>query len=181
MDAYRELLEKAYGLYKKDWCDARGYDPDLVADADSHDEEYNGEMYAGMGEFEDCEFTDEDYMRSLLGEEYDDSIRKIKMEQSYSLLIGHSVKGSEHLRSVQEVAGFICQHGQYGDLTVTQEDGTPFLNTFGIYIDRIADMDYREVLLKTLIPMQMELDGTNAIDELDGDMEGQSAQQMGGM
>ena len=44
-------------------------------------------------------------------------------------------------------------------------DNTPFLNTFGIYIDRIADMDYREELLKVLIPMQKKLDGTPDFEE----------------
>lgn len=38
-------------------------------------------------------------------------------------------------------------------------------HTFGIYIDRIADMKYREQLLKVLIPMQMELDSTAEIYE----------------
>ena len=67
--------------------------------------------------------------------------------------------------SIQEVANFICTHGQYSDLAVTQKDGTPLLDTFGIYINKIADMEYREELLKVLIPMQMEIDGTNRIEE----------------
>lgn len=82
-------------------------------------------------------------------------------------LIGHSAGELKRLNSIQEVADFICQYGQHGDLVITKGDGTWFLNTFGIYIDWIADMDYREALLKVLVPMQMELDGTNAIDEPD--------------
>ena len=58
-----------------------------------------------------------------------------------------------------------------GDVTITYEDGTPFLNTFGIYIDRISDMEYRSELLKILIPMQKALDGTEEIFDTDGSEE----------
>ena len=33
MTAYEELLEKAYELYKAEWCAVRGYDPVLVEKA----------------------------------------------------------------------------------------------------------------------------------------------------
>ena len=85
----------------------------------------------------------------------------MNVEEKYPLFIGHSLAGRTRLRCIQEVANFICIHGQYGDLVITQENGTPFLDTFGLYIDKIADMEYREELLKVLIPMQQELDGTN--------------------
>lgn len=39
-----------------------------------------------------------------------------------------------------------------------KKDGTPFLDTFGIYINKITDMEYREELLKVLIPMQHEVE-----------------------
>lgn len=89
----------------------------------------------------------------------------MNIEERYPLLIGHSSQGNHELHSIQEVADFICTQGPESDLLITQEDGSYFLNTFGIYIDRIADMEYREALLKVLIPMQMELDGTAEIDE----------------
>lgn len=89
----------------------------------------------------------------------------MNIEEKYPLLIGHSSRGNQELHSIQEVADFICTQGLESDLLITQEDGSYFLNTFGIYIDRIADMEYREALLKVLIPMQMELDGTAEIDE----------------
>ena len=92
----------------------------------------------------------------------------MNIEEKYPLLIGHSDQGSQELHSIQEVADFICSQGLESDLLITQEDGSYFLNTFGIYIDRIADMEYREALLKVLIPMQMELDGTKDIDEEPG-------------
>ena len=85
-------------------------------------------------------------------------------EERYPLLIGHSLAGRTRLRNIQEVANFICTHGQYCDLRITQKDGTPFLDTFGIYINKIADMEYREELLKVLIPMQKAIDGTDEID-----------------
>lgn len=71
------------------------------------------------------------------------------------------------------MVNFICTHGQYSDLRITQKDGTPFLDTFGIYINKITDMEYREELLKALIPMQMEIDGSNQINEADDEMEEQ--------
>lgn len=92
-------------------------------------------------------------------------------EEKYPLLIGHSLAGRTRLHNIEEVANFICVHGQYSDLTITQKDGTPFLNTFGIYIDKIADMEYRKELLKVLIPMQMEIDGTNRIEEQNDEKE----------
>ena len=58
-----------------------------------------------------------------------------------------------------------CVADKYDDLLITTADGEPFISTFGIYIDRIADMGYRKQLLKVLIPMQMELDGTAEIYE----------------
>ena len=81
-------------------------------------------------------------------------------EEKYPLLIGHSLAGRTRLHNIYEVANFICTHGQYDDLRITQKDGTPFLDTFGIYINKIADMDYLEELKKVLVPMQMEIDGT---------------------
>ena len=89
----------------------------------------------------------------------------MNVTDKYPLLIGHFPAGRTELHSLQEVADFICTHGLYDDLLITRADGEPFISTFGIYIDRIADMRYREQLLKVLIPMQMELDGTAEIYE----------------
>ena len=129
--------------------------------------QYNGEIYASIGKFEDCEFKDEEYMRELLGIDYNSDMSKVAAEGKYPLLIGHSLAGRTRLSNIYEVANFICTHGQYGDLHITQKDGTPFLDTFGIYINKITDMKYREELLKVLIPMQKEIDGTNKIDKTD--------------
>lgn len=82
----------------------------------------------------------------------------MNIEEKYPLLIGHSLAGRTRLHNIDEVANFICTHGEYGDLTITQADGTPFLDTFGIYINKIADMQYREQLLKVLITKQREVE-----------------------
>ena len=78
------------------------------------------------------------------------------MKSNHPKLIGYSQDETRELNSVQEVAEFICQEGIHSDLTIRTEDGDFFLNTFGIFINRIADMDYRQELLEVLIPMQME-------------------------
>lgn len=86
-------------------------------------------------------------------------------------LIGMSHYDERELNSIEEVAKYICEKGLSGDVTITYEDGTPFLNTFGIYIDKISDMNYRSELLKVLIPMQKALDGTEEIFDTDGSEE----------
>ena len=82
------------------------------------------------------------------------------MQTNHPKLIGYSQNETRELNSVQEVAEFICQEGIHSDLTIRTEDGDFFLNTFGIFINRIADMDYRQELLEVLIPMQMEQEGS---------------------
>lgn len=62
---YEKFLDKAYRLYKKDWCECRGYDYKEVQKAYRKDEEYNGEMFVCIDEFQDFEFEDEEYMTSL--------------------------------------------------------------------------------------------------------------------
>ena len=77
-EIYEQMKEEAYELYKRDWCKARGYDYEEVLEADFNDEEYNGEMYASLGEFEDMEFTDAEYMRYLMGAKYDEYMKAYK-------------------------------------------------------------------------------------------------------
>ena len=75
-------------------------------------------------------------------------------------LIGYSQNGTCELNSVQEVAEFICREGVHGDLTIRTCTGNFFLSTFGTFIDRMADMNYRQQLLEVLVPMQMEQEGS---------------------
>jgi hypothetical protein len=75
--------------------------------------------------------------------------------EAHPKLIGYSLNGTFALQSVQEVAEFICREGKRSDLTIRTESGEFFLSTFGTFLDRIADMDYRRKLLDVLVPMQM--------------------------
>ena len=62
---FNTLAYSAYSLYKKDWCDSRGYD---LKDYES-EHGFNGESFVCFDEFRDAEFRDEEYMESLLGED----------------------------------------------------------------------------------------------------------------
>lgn len=82
-----------------------------------------------------------------------------KNEKIHPRLIGHGVDDvTAELNSIEETARFIMEQGQRGDVRITYDDGRPFLDTFGFYINRIADMQYREKLLEILIPMQHEIE-----------------------
>ena len=82
-----------------------------------------------------------------------DRFHKLQLENNEKL-IGHAVDGNRNLRSIQDVADFIIQHGQYGDVTVTTACGEPFIKTKGTYIDTITDTEYLDKLLEILVPMQ---------------------------
>lgn len=60
-EIYDMLFLKAYELYKQDWCSQRGY---KLGEEDENG--FNGELYVCMAEFEDNEFKEEEYMKSLL-------------------------------------------------------------------------------------------------------------------
>lgn len=77
--------------------------------------------------------------------------------EKYPVLIGHGESGTKELHGIKEVAEFICREGLKGDVLITQPDGKHFLNTFGPFIDRIEDQEYRGELLDVLIPMQQRL------------------------
>ena len=72
----------------------------------------------------------------------------------YPHLIGVSENGQKELHGVNEVADFICDQGRFGDLRVFTPNGEEVLNTFGVFIDRICDMEYREELMEVLVPKQ---------------------------
>lgn len=82
----------------------------------------------------------------------------MKPIENHPTLIGWSDNGERELHSVEEIALFIYQEGQEGDVEITLEDGFPFIDTFGIYLNRIADMNCRKELLKVLVPMQQEVE-----------------------
>lgn len=73
---------------------------------------------------------------------------------NYPHLIGASENEKKELHGVNEVADFICDQGRFYDLRIFTPDGEEVLNTFGIFIDRICDMEYREELMEVLVPKQ---------------------------
>lgn len=79
------------------------------------------------------------------------------MAVEYPLLYGHANDVCEELHNVNEVAGFIMKHGVSTDVIITTPYDTPFITTYGIYINTIADMEYREKLLDVLVPMQQKV------------------------
>lgn len=80
------------------------------------------------------------------------------MAKSYERLFGISDYDERELFSVQEVAEFICEEGKHSDVSIYQENGTLLLNTSGLFLNKITDMEYREALLKVLIPMQQDIE-----------------------
>ncbi len=72
------------------------------------------------------------------------------MAKEYDILYGEANDVCKELKGVSEVAEFICTEGLKGDVEIFSED-----------FDRITDLEYREELIKVLIPMQRKLDGTD--------------------
>lgn len=65
-EEYAKLLNAAWIKYRHNWANSRGYDFRAVSRAFYRDEEYRGEMWAYLEEFEDCEFLIEEYMQDIL-------------------------------------------------------------------------------------------------------------------
>ena len=71
-------------------------------------------------------------------------------------LVGYAEGESKQLKSVEEVAEFICKNGKRGDVTITN-DGEPFITTIGIYLDMVADIRYRSQLMPLLTKKQEQI------------------------
>lgn len=80
---------------------------------------------------------------------------------NYPVLYGYAGETTKELRSIQEVAEFIMEYGLENDVTITREGFVFFLDTFGIFLNRIVDEEYRKELLKILQPMQESLFNNN--------------------
>lgn len=80
-------------------------------------------------------------------------------KEKYPLLIGRSMIGNRRLHNTAEAADFICMSAEYGDTTITDVNGITVLTTYGMYIDKAVDTEYRDELLKALEPKQEELVG----------------------
>lgn len=83
------------------------------------------------------------------------------MENKYTNLIGYSESTVKDLHGIEEVAKFICEEGLNGDVEIITSDGDLFITTYGIYLDKVADADYRSELVEVLVPMQKKLDGSD--------------------
>jgi len=86
-NTYDEVLRGCYELYKEDWkrthvtpseeeAERRRYEEELAYDPEMaetyptfgdwvEEHGYGGSLYAGLAEFEECEFVDKDYMEGL--------------------------------------------------------------------------------------------------------------------
>ena len=51
-------------------------------------------------------------------------------------------------------------------MEIITSDGDLFITTFGIYLDKVKDLDYRNELVKVLVPMQKKLDGSDECCDL---------------
>ena len=71
-------------------------------------------------------------------------------------LVGYAEVESKRLKSIDEVADFICQKGKHGDVTITK-NGEPFITTIGIYLDMVADIRYRSQLMPILTKKQEQI------------------------
>lgn len=87
----------------------------------------------------------------------------MNINEKYPILIGHSLIGNRRLHNTQEAAEFICQSAEFGDSKITYGNGIILLTTYGMYIDKVTDLEYRDELLKVLIPMQKKYAGDEDI------------------
>ena len=68
-------------------------------------------------------------------------------------LVGYAEGERKQLKSIDEVADFICKNGKHGDVIITN-NGEPFITTIGIYLDMVADIRYRSQLMPILTKKQ---------------------------
>lgn len=71
-------------------------------------------------------------------------------------LVGYFEGESKQLKSIDEVADFICQNGKHGDVTI-MNNGELFITTIGIYLDKVADIRYRAQLMPILTKKQDQM------------------------
>lgn len=61
------------------------------------------------------------------------------------------------LNSIEEMAKCIIEYGVKTDLEIYHKDGTFLCSTYGIFLNKVMDTEFREALLKVLMPMQMDI------------------------
>ena len=151
-------MKTLHGLYKRMGREAfletaRYYSNHVHGSVETTIGEMESRWYDSAHTMTEAEKMVEDYNNGIL-------LGQNTIQTNHPDLIGHSPNGAFELHSVQDVAEFICREGVHGDLNIQTKSGEFFLNTFGTFIDRIADMDYRQQLLEVLVPMQMEQEGS---------------------
>ena len=104
-----------------------------------------------------------------------DSFHKIGMEnvpaaERYPHLVGYAIDGNKRLRSIEAVAEFICTHGQYGDVQIKNDDGFELISTNGVMIEKIADEEYGEELMKIYLQLQEQTEDEDIDETEDVDM-----------
>ena len=68
-------------------------------------------------------------------------------------LVGYAEGERKQLKSIEEVADFICKNGKHGDVIITN-NGEPFITTIGVYLDKVADIRYHARLMPILTKRQ---------------------------
>lgn len=71
-------------------------------------------------------------------------------------LVGYAEGERKQLKSIDEVADFICNNGKHGDVTI-MNNGEPFITTIGVYLDKVADIRYRSQLMPILTKKQEQI------------------------
>ena len=75
-------------------------------------------------------------------------------------LVGYAEGERKQLKSIDEVADFICKNGKHGDVIITN-NGEPFITTIGVYLDKVADIRYRAQLMPILTKKQKQIFSEN--------------------
>ena len=75
-------------------------------------------------------------------------------------LVGYAEGERKQLKSIDEVADFICKNGKHGDVTI-MNNGEPFITTIGVYLDKVADIRYRAQLMPILTKKQKQIFSEN--------------------
>ena len=111
-------------------------------------------------------WSSDDAYRIYTEDEFDEFIEQSKeYELKEEKLYGISDNTEKELYSLEDVAEFICKEGVNSDVSIYKTDGSLLLNTFGTFINKITDMNYRERLLEVLVPMQRTLEDNMSSDD----------------
>lgn len=75
-------------------------------------------------------------------------------------LVGYAEGERKQLKSIDEVADFICNNGKHGDVII-MNNGELFITTIGVYLDKVADIRYRAQLMPILTKKQKQIFSEN--------------------